>query len=199
MSSSKDLKRSVIEKYGAIAQSKPGNGGCSCCGPQTGIVFSMIGEDYKLVDGHVPDADLGLGCGVPTQFAVIKAGDAVLDLGAGAGNDCFVARRLVGERGQVVGLDFTQAMVEKAIENNRRMGYGNVAFVQGDIEDMPLGGDEFDVIISNCVLNLVPDKQKAFAEMYRVLKPGGRFCISDVVTMGALPSKIQASAEMYVG
>lgn len=199
MSSSKDLKRSVIEKYGAIAQGKSGNGCCSCCGPHTDIAFSMIGQDYKLVDGLVPEADLGLGCGVPTQFAAIKAGDALLDLGAGAGNDCFVARRLVGERGNVVGLDFTQAMVEKARKNNQRLGYDNVTFVQGDIEDMPLDGAQFDVIISNCVLNLVPDKQKAFSEMYRVLKAGGRFCISDVVTVGSLPSEIQSSAEMYVG
>lgn len=199
MNSSKDIKRSVIEKYGAIAQSKSGKEACCCCGSQTDIPFSMIGEDYKMVDGHVPDADLGLGCGVPTQYAAIKAGDIVLDLGGGAGNDCFVARRLVGESGKVVGLDFTQAMVEKANENNKRLGYDNVSFVQGDIEEMPLDGDQFDVILSNCVLNLVPDKQKAFSEMYRVLKPGGRFCISDVVTLGSIPANLKASAEMYVG
>jgi SAM-dependent methyltransferase len=199
MNSSKDIKRSVIEKYGAIAQSKSGKGAGCCCGSQTDIPFSMIGDEYKMVDGHVPDADLGLGCGVPTQYAAIKGGDTVLDLGAGAGNDCFVARRLVGESGKVVGLDFTQAMVEKANENNKRLGYENVSFVQGDIEEMPLDGDQFDVILSNCVLNLVPDKQKAFSEMYRVLKSGGRFCISDVVTLGSIPAKMKDSADMYAG
>jgi len=159
----------------------------------------MIGDEYKNIEGHVSDADLGLGCGIPTQCAGIKPGDAVLDLGSGAGNDCFVARAIVGETGKVTGLDFTDAMVAKAIENNRKLGFTNIEFVQGDIEEMPLPDNNFDVIVSNCVLNLVPDKSKAFAQMMRVLKHGGHFCVSDVVIKGNLPEKLQKDAEMYAG
>jgi SAM-dependent methyltransferase len=159
----------------------------------------MIGDEYQNVEGHIADADLGLGCGLPTQFADLKIGDHVLDLGSGAGNDCFVARVLVGETGKVTGLDFTDAMVAKAIGNNQKLGYTNVEFVQGDIEEMPLPDNYFNVIVSNCVLNLVPDKNKAFAQMIRVLKPGGHFCVSDVVIKGELPEKLRQDAEMYVG
>ncbi|MDO8929969.1 MAG: arsenite methyltransferase, partial [Bacteroidota bacterium] len=140
-----------------------------------------------------------LGCGLPTQFADLKIGDHVLDLGSGAGNDCFVARAIVGETGKVTGLDFTEAMVAKAIENNKKLGFTNVEFVQGDIEEIPLPDNNFDVIVSNCVLNLVPDKNKAFAQIMRVLKPGGHFCVSDVVIKGELPEALQKDAEMYVG
>jgi ubiquinone/menaquinone biosynthesis C-methylase UbiE len=146
-----------------------------------------------------PDADLGLGCGIPTQFANIKKGDAVLDLGSGAGNDCFVARALVGDMGSVTGLDFTNEMIQKANANLKKLGYSNVRFIKGEIEDMPLGTEQFDVILSNCVLNLVPDKNKAFAEMFRVLKRGGHFCVSDVVIKGELPEKLKTNAEMYAG
>jgi ubiquinone/menaquinone biosynthesis C-methylase UbiE len=159
----------------------------------------MIGDEYKNIKGYNPDADLGLGCGLPTQFADLKAGDHVLDLGSGAGNDCFVARAIVGETGKVTGLDFTDAMIHKSIENNKKLGFTNVEFVQGDIEEMPLPDNNFDVIVSNCVLNLVPDKNKAFAQMMRVLKPGGHFCVSDVVIKGELPEKLQKDAEMYAG
>ncbi|MDZ7604665.1 MAG: arsenite methyltransferase [Cyclobacteriaceae bacterium] len=174
----------------------------SCCGPSTccgELEFSMIGDEYKNVEGHVSEADLGLGCGLPTQFAGIKPGDSVLDLGSGAGNDCFVARAIVGETGKVTGLDFTDAMVAKAIENNEKLGFTNVEFVQGDIEEMPLPDNQFDVVVSNCVLNLVPDKSKAFTQIIRVLKTGGHFCISDVVIKGELPEKLQRDAEMYAG
>jgi len=149
--------------------------------------------------GYHPDADLGLGCGIPTQFALIKEGDSVLDLGSGAGNDCFVARAIVGETGKVTGIDFTDAMLEKAQKNVAKLGFSNVEFVKGDIEKMPLADNQFDVIVSNCVLNLVPDKTRAFSEIMRVLKPGGHFCVSDVVTKGELPQKLQKDAEMYVG
>lgn len=198
----KDLKLVVQEKYGQIAQQSLIQGQSSCCGT-SGCCgeseFSMIGDEYLNVKGHNADADLGLGCGIPTQFANIKEGDSVLDLGSGAGNDCFVARAIVGETGKVTGIDFTVAMTEKARANNTKLGFTNVEFIQGDIEEMPLADNQFDVIVSNCVLNLVPDKQKAFSEMYRVLKPEGHFCVSDVVIKGSLPEKLQKDAEMYAG
>jgi arsenite methyltransferase len=196
-----DLKFIVQEKYGQIARANAGTS-TSCCG-DTGccgeLEFSMIGDEYTAVDGHFSEADLGLGCGIPTQFANLQPGQSVLDLGSGAGNDCFVARKLVGDSGMVTGLDFTPAMVEKAIANNRKLGYSNVEFVHGDIEAMPFDNNQFDVLLSNCVLNLVPEKQKAFAEMLRVLKPGGHFCISDVVTNGALPEGLKHDAVLYAG
>ncbi len=197
-----DLKLVVKEKYGAIANQSILMNQSSCCGT-TGccgdLEFSMIGDEYKNIPGYNPEADLGLGCGLPTQFAELKIGDHVLDLGSGAGNDCFVASVLVGESGKVTGLDFTDAMVDKAIENNQKLGFTNIEFVQGDIEEMPLPDNNFDVIVSNCVLNLVPDKNKAFAQMWRVLKTGGHFCVSDVVVKGELPQALRKDAEMYVG
>lgn len=197
-----DLKLVVKEKYGAIANQSLKMAPSSCCGSSGccgELEISMIGDEYKNVEGYNPDADLGLGCGIPTQFAGIKKGDYVLDLGSGAGNDCFVARAIVGETGKVTGLDFTDAMVEKAIQNNKKLGFTNVEFVKGDIEEMPLQGNNFDVVVSNCVLNLVPDKNKAFAQILRVLKLHGHFCVSDVVIKGYLPEKIRKNAEMYVG
>ena len=197
-----DLKFVVQEKYGKIAkQSKLQNEtshcgvGSSCCT----VDYAVFAESYNQEKGYNPDADLGLGCGIPTQFASIKEGDSVLDLGSGAGNDCFVARAIVGETGMVTGIDFTDAMLEKARANNAKLGFSNVEFVKGDIEKMPLPDNQFDVIVSNCVLNLVPDKSKAFAEIMRVLKPGGHFCVSDVVLKGELPEKLQQDAEMYAG
>ncbi len=197
-----DLKLVVQEKYGQIAQQSLLHEQTSCCGTSGccgELEFRMIGDEYINVKGHNADADLGLGCGIPTQFANIKEGDSILDLGSGAGNDCFVARAIVGEAGKVTGIDFTAAMIEKALTNNAKLGYTNVKFIQGDIEEMPLADNQFDVIVSNCVLNLVPDKQKAFSEMYRVLKPEGHFCVSDVVIKGSLPEKLKKDAEMYVG
>ncbi|MFA6334214.1 MAG: arsenite methyltransferase [Bacteroidales bacterium] len=197
-----NLKLIVQEKYGQIAQNSSTRGKSSCCstsGCCAESEYSMIGDGYINLEGYNPDADLGLGCGIPTQFASIKKGDSVLDLGSGAGNDCFVARAIVGETGSVTGLDFTEAMVARAKENNKKIGFTNVEFVQGDIEDMPLQGNQFDVVVSNCVLNLVPDKTKAFAQIMRVLKPGGHFCVSDVVIKGELPEKLRQDAEMYVG
>jgi arsenite methyltransferase len=198
-----DLKLVVQEKYGEIAKQSLLINTSTCCGPSSNccgdLEFSMIGDEYKNIEGHNKDADLGLGCGIPTNFAAIKQGDHVLDLGSGAGNDCFVARAIVGESGKVTGLDFTESMIVKANQNNQKLGYGNVAFVQGDIEEMPLPDNSFDVIVSNCVLNLVPDKNKAFSEIMRVLKPGGHFCVSDVVIKGVLPEKLRKDAEMYAG
>lgn len=197
-----DLKLVVQEKYGHIAQQSKLSEQSSCCGSSGccgDLEISMIGDEYSNIEGHHADADLGLGCGLPTQFADISVGDSVLDLGSGAGNDCFVARAIVGESGKVTGLDFTAAMLKKANANNAKLGYTNVEFILGDIEEMPLVDNQFDVIVSNCVLNLVPDKQKAFSEIYRVLKPKGHFCVSDVVIKGKLPEKLQKDAEMYAG
>ncbi|MDX9881644.1 MAG: arsenite methyltransferase [Prolixibacteraceae bacterium] len=197
-----DLKLVVQAKYGAIANQSFLLNQASCCGASGccgELEFSMIGDEYQNVEGHNPEADLGLGCGIPTLFAGIKPGDHVLDLGSGAGNDCFVARAIVGETGKVTGLDFTEAMIEKARINNEKLGYRNVEFVQGDIEEMPLADNCFDVVVSNCVLNLVPDKNKAFTQIMRILKPGGHFCVSDVVIKGELPGSLREDTEMYVG
>jgi SAM-dependent methyltransferase len=158
-----------------------------------------MSDDYTSLEGYNPDADLGLGCGLPTQFAQIEKGDTVIDLGSGAGNDCFIARKETGETGRVIGIDFTPAMIEKARANVDKLGYNNVEFRQGDIEKMPVTANIADVIVSNCVLNLVPNKAGVFREIYRVLKPGGHFSISDIVLVGALPEKIRQAAEMYAG
>ena len=197
-----DLKAIVKEKYGKIAlagddaQTSCCGGPSSCCEETTFTIFS---EDYAQQPGYNPDADLDLGCGIPTDHAGIKEGDHVLDLGSGAGNDCFVARAMVGESGHVTGLDFTDEMIARARINNEKMGFTNVDFVKGDIEEMPFPDNRFDVIVSNCVLNLVPDKMKAFAGMMRVLKNGGRFCVSDVVIKGNLPTALKEDAVMYAG
>jgi ubiquinone/menaquinone biosynthesis C-methylase UbiE len=159
----------------------------------------MIGDSYDDVDGHVPDADLGLGCGIPTEHAGLAPGQTVVDLGSGAGIDAFVARRTVGAAGQVIGVDFTPEMIEKARANATALGAENVRFLQGDIEDLPLDDDIADVVLSNCVLNLVPDKERAFAEMYRVLRPGGHFCVSDIVTRGTLPDAVRQSLSLHAG
>jgi arsenite methyltransferase len=200
---SEDIKRIVKEKYGEIAKSSdPQNQASCCCQPAdccSSVDYTVFSESYEKLDGYNPDADLNLGCGIPTQYAALKNGDSVLDLGSGAGNDCFVARALVGETGKVTGLDFTDEMVEKAGVNLSKLGYKNVFFIKGDIEEMPLPDDTYDVVLSNCVLNLVPDKNKAFSEIYRVLKPDGHFCVSDVVIKGFLPEKLRKDAEMYVG
>jgi arsenite methyltransferase len=196
------LKDLVKEKYGLIANQSKAKNETSCCGsggcgePSTYTIFS---DSYSHLPGYSPEADLGLGCGLPIDFAGIQTGDHVLDLGSGAGNDCFVARSLTGETGQVTGLDFTEEMIVKARENNNRLGYQNVDFILGDIENIPVPDQQFDVIISNCVLNLVPDKARAFSEIFRVMKPGGHFCISDVVIKGELPQGLKESAEMYAG
>ena len=197
----KNAKEIVKEKYRKIVeQSNDEQSSCcssSCCGPQ--VDYTVFSENYENKEGYNPDADLNLGCGIPTDSAKIKKGDHVLDLGSGAGNDCFVARAIVGETGKVTGLDMTEQMVRKARENCAKLNFKNIEFVQGDIEKMPFDEKMFDVVISNCVLNLVPDKSKAFREIFRVLKPGGHFCVSDVVIKGTLSEKMQKDAEMYAG
>lgn len=197
-----DAKGLVKEKYGQIAGQSLPAGSSSCCGPSCcgdGADYVIFSEDYKNLNGYDPEADLGLGCGIPTEFAGIKKGDTVVDLGSGAGNDCFVARALTGDTGRVIGIDMTEPMIEKARNNVKKLGYSNVEFRLGDIEDMPVISDSTDVVISNCVLNLVPDKGKAFSEIFRILKPGGHLSVSDIVLRGELPEKIKLAAEMYAG
>lgn len=201
METNDPIKELVREKYSAIALQDKETNESSCCGSGccSTEVYNIMSDDYSSLEGYNPDADLGLGCGLPTQFAQIKAGDTVVDLGSGAGNDCFIARKETGETGRVIGIDFTPAMIEKARANVDRLGYNNVEFRQGDIEKMPITSHIADVIVSNCVLNLVPNKAAVFAEIFRVLKPGGHFSISDIVLVGELPVKIREAAEMYAG
>lgn len=203
MNSSTETKQLVREKYTEIARQPKTQNQTACCGATACCsatdVYSIMSEDYTQLEGYHPEADLGLGCGIPTQFAKIKEGDTVIDLGSGAGNDALVARRLAGEKGKVIGVDFTEAMIEKAREHAKKLGYNNVEFRLGDIESLPVTSNKVDVILSNCVLNLVPNKHKVFSEIYRVLKPGGHFSISDIVLEGALPDKLKAAAEMYAG
>jgi SAM-dependent methyltransferase len=197
-----DIKKIVQEKYSEIAEQSKLQNEQSCCGVNSGccgVDYTIFSESYTNLEGYNAEADLGLGCGLPTEFAHIKKGDTVIDLGSGAGNDCFVARAITGDEGLVIGIDFTEAMIKKAIENNEKLGFKNVQFRFGDIEKMPVTANKADVMISNCVLNLVPDKTKAFSEIYRVLKPGGHFSISDVVLKGELPEGIKKAAEMYAG
>ena|SRR5436190_5020524 len=195
------LKELVKQKYGQIAlQSKESNQS-SCCGSGccSDEVYNIMTDDYKEINGYNPDADLGLGCGLPTQFAKIKKGDTVIDLGSGAGNDCFIARAETGDTGKVIGIDFTPEMIEIARKNAALRSFHNVEFRHGDIEDMPVTTGKADVIVSNCVLNLVPNKHKVFSEIYRALKPGGHFSISDIVLEGELPEKWKHVAELYAG
>ncbi len=194
MENKNDIKEVVKEKYGEIAVKSR-----SCCGSSKAVDYEVLENGYQNIEGYVKDADLGLGCGIPTKFAAIKSGDTVVDLGSGAGNDVFVARALVGDSGKVVGLDFTDEMIEKANENKNKLGFKNVEFKLGDIEDMPIENEIADVVVSNCVLNLVPNKRKAFSEIFRILKQNGHFCVSDIVIKGDLPEQLRKSAEMYVG
>jgi len=197
-----NLKNLVKEKYSEIALQSKEQNETSCCGAGSsccGVDYTIFSESYEKVNGYNSEADLGLGCGLPTEYAKIKKGDTVIDLGSGAGNDCFVARAIVGDEGQVIGIDMTEAMIQKALENTDKLGFKNVQFRLGDIEKMPVTANKADVVISNCVLNLVPDKQKAFSEIFRVLKCKGHFSISDVVLEGNLPEQLAKDAEMYAG
>ena len=201
MENSEQLKEIVRQKYSEIALQGKETNQSSCCGSGccSSEVYNIMTDDYSNLEGYNPDADLGLGCGLPTQFAKIKKGDTVVDLGSGAGNDCFIARNETGEDGRVIGIDFTPAMIERARTNAQTLGFANVEFRQGDIENIPVSANVADVIVSNCVLNLVPDKDKVFKEIFRVLKTGGHLSISDIVLIGELPEGLQKDAEMYAG
>lgn len=201
MSTDQQMKDMVRQKYSEIALQDKATNAASCCGAGgcSTEVYNIMSDDYTTLKGYNADADLGLGCGLPTQFAHIKQGDTVIDLGSGAGNDCFIARHETGDTGKVIGIDFTPAMIDKARTNAAVRGFNNVEFRQGDIEHMPVTANIADVVVSNCVLNLVPNKDGVIKEIYRVLKPGGHFSISDIVLEGDLPSAIQQAAEMYAG
>jgi ubiquinone/menaquinone biosynthesis C-methylase UbiE len=202
MKNENELKQIVKDKYGEIAKNAS-----SCCGPSSCcggddskiVGYTIMKDEYDHLDGYVADADLGLGCGLPTELAGIKEGNTVVDLGSGAGNDVFVARAIVGNSGKVIGIDMTEEMIDKANKNNQKLGYNNVEFKLGEIENMPLENSIADVVVSNCVLNLVPNKEKAFSEIYRILKQGAHFCVSDIVIKGEMTPELQKSAEMYAG
>lgn len=195
------LKSIVKEKYSQIVEQSKEQNAASCygSGPTSNKVYNIMMDDYTGMEGYNEEADLGLGCGLPTQFAHIKRGDTVIDLGSGAGNDCFVARHETGPEGKVIGIDFTPSMIQKARMNADKMGYNNVEFREGDIENMPVSDDSADVVVSNCVLNLVPNKKSVIEDIFRVLKPGGHFSISDIVLVGQLPEALRNEAELYAG
>jgi arsenite methyltransferase len=196
MENDKKVKEMVKDKYAELAVKSQ-----SCCGGGSSKIvgYTIMQDEYDNQKGYVPEADLKLGCGMPTEYAGIKEGDTVVDLGSGAGNDVFVARALVGEKGSVIGIDFTPEMIAKAEKNKTKLGYKNVQFRLGEIESIPLDNNIANVVVSNCVLNLVPNKEKAFKEMFRIIKSGGHFCVSDIVIRGNLPDELKKSAEMYAG
>ena len=201
MTTEEQIKEMVKQKYSEIALQEKESNQSSCCGSGSisKEVYNIMSDDYTTMEGYNPDADLGLGCGLPTEFAAIKKGDTVIDLGSGAGNDCFIARTQTGASGKVIGIDFTPTMVDKARANAEKLDLNNVEFRLGDIENMPVSSNTVDVVVSNCVLNLVPNKKAVFQDIFRVLKPSGHFSISDIVLTGELPEKIKSAAEMYAG
>lgn len=204
MQTPEQLKDLVKQKYAEIAEQSRSQNQSSCCGATSSCcggddVYNIMSEDYTRLEGYNADADLGLGCGLPTEFAKMKEGDTVIDLGSGAGNDAFIARKVVGTTGKVIGVDFTPAMIQKARENAEKLQFHNVEFRQGDIEDLPVTSNVADVIVSNCVLNLVPNKHKVFSEVYRALKPNGHFSISDIVLIGEMADTWKQVAELYAG
>lgn len=199
MKTSEQIKQEVKDKYSEVARNQvacadPASG---CCG--TDIPIAMIGDEYETMEGYMEGADLKLGCGLPTESAGLKAGDTVVDLGSGAGNDCFIARAIVGDSGKVIGIDFSDDMIALARKNVQKLGFNNVEVVQGEIEAIPLPDETADVVVSNCVMNLIPNKQKAFGETFRILKAGGHFSISDIVYTGEMSPELREVADLYSG
>ncbi|MGD0079827.1 MAG: arsenite methyltransferase [Methanoregula sp.] len=199
--SEKTIKDEIRNSYGTIART-----GGSCCGPAPSCGCSAASDASRKVGysdddlSAAPDgANLGLGCGNPVAIASLRQGETVLDLGSGGGFDAFLAAKKVGPAGRVIGVDMTPEMIERARANAKRGGYSNVEFRLGEIENLPVDDNSVDVIISNCVINLAPDKGRVFAEALRVLKPGGRFMVSDTVMIRPLPEAIQKSVAAYVG
>jgi SAM-dependent methyltransferase len=198
-----DIKESIKEHYGKIAAA-----GSSCCAPNCGcasdsdeqLLSVMMSDEYKDVDDQIiAAADLGLGCGTPTAFTDLQPGMTVLDLGSGAGIDVFIAANAVAPNGKAIGLDMTDEMLDRARTNKAKLGITNAEFLKGEIEDMPVESGSIDRIISNCVINLVPDKREAFAEMYRVLRKGGKFTISDIVSIGTIPESVRKIVQLWAG
>lgn len=196
------IKTSVKEKYAKIATASSSCCGPSCgCGTDTGIAGTInMNNLYPTVDKEIRDsADLGLGCGTPTAFADLEKGMTVLDLGSGAGIDVFIAAKEIGPTGKAIGVDMTDEMLARAEQNRTRLGIPNAEFRKGEIENLPVESSSVDRIISNCVINLVPNKQNAFNEMFRVLKPGGKFTVSDIVSVGQIPDALRHNMEEWAG
>lgn len=197
-----DIRKAVRQSYAQVSKREGScctpTSSCGCTSPQEGV-SKAVGYTEQQLQAVPEGANLGLGCGNPTALASLKEGDVVLDLGAGAGIDCFLAANVVGERGRVIGVDMTAEMVEKARENARQGNYHNIEFRLGEIENLPVADNSVDVVISNCVINLSPDKARVFKEAYRALRPGGRLLVSDIVLLKALPDAVRSSVEAYVG